>query len=250
MRRIQLAVAAIMALFALGAITAISQAAETTKILPEPTSAEPILATIKGNGGKLVALGGGTVTCKTTKGDVNFINANLGSGLLTFEGCTAVGGLATCTGEGDREGIILTTGTTHFILALEMTRGTETTLVSAFVILQKQFHFTCEAAGMRELVLVKGCSAGRDDSGERLTKNVLVLYKQWTTGETRILEVLMENTTKEIPCLGESSMSRNATEERFTLSALEGEATIEKWVKDEEGGKTREIEVLLMNKTL
>ncbi len=165
MRSLRLAAVASIALVAFGAIATMSQAAETTKILPEPNTI--LLATIKGNGGKLVALGGGTFTCKTTKGGVNFTNANLGLGLLTFEGCTAVSGLATCTGEGDRSGIVLTSGTVHFILALEMTRGTETTLVSAFVILQKQFHFTCEAAGVRELMLLRGCLAGRDDSAER-----------------------------------------------------------------------------------
>ncbi len=129
-----------------------------------------------------------------------------------------------------------------------MTRGTETTLVSAVVLLQAQYHFTCEAAGIKELVLVRGCLAGKDDSAEKLTKNVLVLFKQWTTGETKILEVLPENATKETSCLLEASVTSSATEERFTLAALEGEATLEKWIKDERESRTKEIEVLLMTK--
>ena len=243
MKRIHLAITAILGLLAFTAITSIATA-ELTKILPEPTATEPITATITvlGRGGKLVQSGGRFIECTGGLGNVTFTNANLGTGGLEYTGCTTTVGIRVkCWGEADRteSGIILTRGTVHYVLGLEMLSTGRTTLVSTFAILQEQFHFKCGLSGVvEELILARGCYAGRDDSNERLTKDVIVLYKPWATGESRILEILLENTSNEILCLGESEEGTHG----FTLAALEGEALISQWLK-----RGREIEVLLMN---
>ena len=247
MRRIQLAITTLLGLLALAAIagTTTATAFETTKILPTPTATEPLSATITilRPGGALVALGGEKISCRSGLGSVNFTTENLGTGAIEYKECTTIVSSleVKCWGEADRveSGIILVTGTVHYWLALEMLTSTTTTLVGAFVILQAPFHFKCGIEGIAtELILVRGCQASRDDSNERLTKEVVVLAKQWATGETRILEVLPENSSREIKCLPESERETRG----FTLSALEGEALISSWLQ-----KGREVTVLLHN---
>ena len=244
MKRIHLAITAILGLLAFTAITSIATA-ELTKILPEPTATEPITATIRLLGaGRLSQVGSRNVAeCSGGLGNVTFTNANLGTGGIEYTGCqTTVSSIRVkCWGEADRteSGIVLSTGTVHYVLGLEMLSTGRTTLVSTFAILQAQFHFKCGISGVaEELILGRGCFASRDDSNERLTKDVIVLSHPWATGESRILEILPEGATREILCLGEAEEGTHG----FTLAALEGEALISQWLK-----RGREIEVLLMN---
>ena len=238
MGRIPSVLTAVVAALAFSAsAVATATATEKTKVLPEPTISAPTSLTVSAKGGKLVASNGEAVECTSTAGKSAFTSANLGTGKLELSGCK--GPLSsTCTGEGDRSGIVLTEGTVHYELALEMTSGAETTLVGAVVILQREFHITCEVVGVKELVLARGCDAGKDDSAQKLTKSVLVLFKQWATGETKILEILPPEATRFSLCLLEASVNGKG----FTLAALEGESTAEKWTQG-----SKEVEVLLMN---
>jgi hypothetical protein len=249
MKRIHLAITAIMGLLALTAITSIgiATAAEVTKILPEPTAKEQILATVDvPNGGILWSANGSHVTCTRGGGDVNFTSPNLGTGLINYSGCTSTLS-SRCTGEGDASGIILTKGTVHYVLALEMITATTTTLVGAFAILQPPVHFTCEFAGVKELVIARGCVAGRDESDEELTEHIPIIFRQWATGQTRILEILPPEATSRTDCLLESANFREGAEERFELSALVGEGGLLNPIKDEKEGTTKLITLLLMN---
>jgi hypothetical protein len=108
-----------------------------------------------------------------------------------------------------------------------------------------QFHFTCtnKELGIELLVLARGCIAGVQDGGEGLLSSVTVLFGRFTKGENKILSILMENATKEIPCLLETTFTSEKTGEKFELSALIGSALLEKWTS---GGTT--ITVLLMDK--
>jgi len=247
MKRIHLAVLVIVGLFTLGAIGTGIAAAEETKILPTPTAEAPITGTVFiAAGGQLWQLGGTKVECtRSGSGNFSFTSLNLGTGSLSFKGCkaTKLGITAACTGVGDTTEVILTNGTVHFWLALEMVTATTTTLVGAIVILQPRFHFTCEALGIKELILVQGCGAVRVDNPNVLTTMIRLLAQQWVTGETKILEVLPENATREINCLLESAGPfREGTEERFTLSSLVGEALLEQFLQN-----NRSITVLFHN---
>jgi hypothetical protein len=118
------------------------------------------------------------------------------------------------------------------------TSGSETALVGAFVTLQAEFHFTCEALGVKQLVLVRGCVAGTDKSKQALSKSVEVVYAQFATGEQKVLAILPPEATKEVECLSDTSVNGGG----FELSAIEATGTISEWTK---AGK--EVEVLLMN---
>jgi hypothetical protein len=248
MKRTRFAIAAIMALLAITAtaLTAIASGAEPTVLLPTPTAASPVTATATSGEGQLVQLGGATVICKKDKGSVRFTTSNLGTGTVLFESCTTAPSLI-CTGVGDATGTIEQFGSVHYLLALEMLTASTTTLVAAFAFLVKQFHFICKTTGIEVLVLVKGCVAAKadgvpDTSPGTLLKVLTILFAQFVTGETKILSILMENTTgEETKCLLESVIS-TGTSEAFTLSALVGDAVLEKWTQ---GGE--EIDMLFMN---
>jgi hypothetical protein len=249
MKRIHLAITAIMALFALTAITSIgiATAAEVTKILPEPTAKEPILATVDvPQGGSLWSANGNRFTCTSGGGDVNFTSYNLGTGLINYSGCTSTLS-SRCTGEADSSGVLLTKGTVHYVLALEMITATTTTLVGAFAILQPPIHYTCEALGIKELVIARGCVAGRDESDEELTWHIPIVFRQWATGQTKILEILPPEAKTETDCLLELAKFEEGKEERFELASFVGEAGLLNPIKDEKEGKTKLITLLLMN---
>jgi hypothetical protein len=246
MKRTTVAITAIMALLAFTALTAIASAAEPTKILPEPTAAKPVTATGKGGEGKLETVSGSTVTCKKNVGSASFTTPNLGSGKTLFEECTS--SLATtCTGTGDKTGTIEAPATLHYILALEMLTGSTSTLVAALAFLVKQFSFICKKTGLELLVVARGCVAAKVDGTEQLKASNSVLFEAFTKGENKILSILIEETTKEIPCLLESSLAEVGGAEKFELSAIiqtsaATAAVLEKWTQS-----GAEINVLLMN---
>jgi hypothetical protein len=245
MKRATIAITAIMALLAFTALTAVASA-ETTKILPEPTAPKPVTATSKGGKGKLETIAGTNVKCIKNTGSAEFTNPNLGTGKTLFEECTSTLS-SKCTGVGDATGTIEAKATLHYILALEMLTSSTSTLVAALAFLVKQFGFVCKAAGLELLVLSRGCVAAKVDSTEKLVATNSVLFEEFAKGENKILSVLMEEATKEIPCLLESSLEEVGGAEKFELAAIVQEnaanaAVLEKW---KQSGET--INVLLMN---
>jgi hypothetical protein len=246
MKRITLITTAIMAVLALSAFAAIASA-EETKILPEPTTAKPTTAIGASTEGKLEQVNGATVICKKDTGESVFTGANEGKGTVLFEGCT--GPLTTvCTGVGDAAGTINQAGPVIYLLALEMLTASTTTLVPAFAFKPAQFHFTCTKTGIEELVLVRSCVAARAlgipalPTATTLLSVVTIQFLQFSTGETKILSILLPGATSETKCLLESSISASKTAEEFTLAALTGLASLSGW---KQGGVA--ITVLLMN---
>lgn len=246
MKRIRLLGFALMAVFALGVIAAASaSAAEPTKVLPEPTAKEPLTFTAKGGKGTLLTVGGNEVKCEQAKGSGEFASPNLGKGTVLFEKCKAkvpIIGTAPCTGEGDNKETILFKGGVHYWLALLSGK-----LVAALVFLFLEsegnlVHFTCEALGQKQLVIVRGCAAALAEGEkelEKLSKVTKDKFIEEKSGVSDIKEVLPQETTKEITCKTETSVNGGAFEE----SAEAGTAENEKFEK----GKAA-VEVLLMNK--
>lgn len=235
MKRIRLLGVALMAVFALGAIAAITASAEVTLILPEKG------VTVKSKSGKgtLLTVGGSQVICQKDKGESSFTTGNLGTFKVDFEECKAkvpIIGSAPCTGTGEPKEVILLVGEVHYLLALLMEGKPKeekaSKLVAALAFLFET-HFTCEALGQKQLILVKGCAAANAEPIEKLTKLTKDVFKEWSSGESSILLILPENTTKEVNCLTETSVNGGA----FELSAETG--TVE---------NETNVEVLLMNK--
>jgi len=243
MKRLERFGVALVAVFTLGVFAATSaSAAEPTKILPEPTVANPLTSVDKSGAGTLLTIGGSEVKCTKDTSTASFTTPNLGTFHVLFDGCKAkvpIIGTAPCTGAvGDVKEQILLLGTVHYVLAL-LTEGTKTKLVAALAFLFEEFHFTCEALGQKQLILVKGCAAALAEPVEKLTKITKDVFKEIKSGDSNILEILMEEATKEIRCDTLTSVNGGA----FELSAQTGAAENEKF---EQGKKA--VEVLLMNK--
>lgn len=235
MKRSKLLGVALMAVFVLGVIGATTASAEVTKILPELKS---ITVKTKSGKGTLLTVGGSQVICQKDKGTGEFTTPNLGTFHTTFEECKAkiVIGSAACTGVGDEKEKILLLGTVHYVLALLMEGKPKeekaAKLVAALAFLFEELHFTCEAFGQKELILVKGCAAANAEPTEKLTNKTKDTFKEFSSGESSILEILLEEATKETPCLTETNVGGKG----FELSAETGVAENE-----------TSVEVLLMN---
>jgi hypothetical protein len=234
----------LMAVFALTAIAASTAAAEEkTLILPTPTEKEPLEVTSKGGEGTLLSVGGLEVRCKDASGSSRFTTANLGTFHVLFLGCVGreSNGLeAPCTGAGDEKEKILVLGKVHYVLALWMKSATETELLAALIILlEPVVKFTCEALFVKRTTEVKGCASSLATPINELVKETKDIFEEFKSGETKILEFLVEGTTgSETPCLTETSFAGKA----FELSAEKGTAENSSFKK---GGK--EITIELMN---
>ena len=207
MKRIRSLGIVFMAVFVLGAIAAATaSAAEVTKILPEPTKAKPLKVTSKGSG-TLLTVGGSQIMCTKIKGTGEFTTPNLGTFHAEFEGCKAkiITESISCSGAGDKKEVILLLGTVHYVLALLMEGKPKEEktpkLVAALAFLFEEFHFTCEALGVKDLIRVKGCAAANVEPTEKLTNKTKDVFKEFSSGESSILEILLEEATKETPCL-------------------------------------------------
>lgn len=236
MKRIRLLGVALMAVFALGVIAAASASAqEPTKVLPEPTEAKPLMGTSKSGPGTLLTVGKNEVTCKKDTDTFSATTPNLGTFHATFEECKTVvlGQKLTCTGVGDKEGLILLLGTVHYWLALLSAK-----LVAALVFLFEEFHFTCKNALAKALVLVKGCAAALAEPTEKLTKVTKDIFKEEKSGVPDIKEVLPSEAKSEIKCITETNVNETKFEESAQTGTDENEAF-------KQGGA--EVEVLLMN---
>jgi len=243
MQRIRLLGVTLIAIFTVGVLTAASASAtEPTKILPEPTATSPLTGTSKSGPGTLLTVAGHEVTCKKDTDTFSFTTPNEGTFPATFEECkTVVAGVTlTCTGESDTEGKILLLGTGDYLLALRMvgTSETETTLVAALVFKFTEFSFTCKTGIISAVVKVRGCAAALAEPVEKLAEVTKDVFEEFKSGESRILQILPKEATKEENCLTETSLSGGA----FELSAQKGSDENEKF---EQGGK--KVAVLLMN---
>jgi hypothetical protein len=244
---IGIALIAVLALSGLGVSSA--SAAEPTKILPEPTAGEPLLATVtQPAAGHLLTVGGLEVKCAKGSGSESWPSANLGTVKVLFTECK--GPLSTvCTGTGAPEGLIPVEAAVHFWLGLLMTGTKEketSELIGALVFLLPSagVPFACEnkAKTIKDEVVVKGCIAAQvlPESLNTLISKAHEEFAEWVTGETKILKVLPQEAKEEINCLPTSSVNGGAAE----LAALELLIFVEKF---EKGIPPKAITIELMN---
>jgi hypothetical protein len=234
MTRLKTIGAALMAILALSALAvAMASAAEPTKMLP---SAGITFTSKSGPGTLLTAVKSNEVKCKKDTGTGTIDTTNLGNFHTEFKECKAkVGGLeGPCTGEGEAPEVILLLGTFHYWLAT-----LDKALVGALVFLIREFHFTCEIFGLKQLILVKGCAAALAEPTEKLTTVTKDVFKETKSGISDIKTVLPENSTKSMSCI----TLTNVNNEGFEESAQTGTAENEKFKKGAEA-----VEILLMNK--
>jgi hypothetical protein len=220
-------------------VSSASAAEEKTKMLPE----SGITFVSKAGKGKLSILGLTTaVNCEKGKGSGTVESANLGKGQGAAEECH-FNGVATnpCTGAGDASGVILSSGTFHFWLALETLNGVANTLVGAFVSLPEETHFTCVVAGLNQLFLAKGCDAALATPLNTLAATVkaTLALAGGVAGDQLITKVLPQEATSAIECVGLVSVNGGA----FTMAAGEGVAEFEKFLN----ASKEAVTALLMN---
>jgi hypothetical protein len=240
---------AVMAVFAVSAVAVSAASAEATKILPEPTEAAPLTATMtQSAAGKLfLTVGGLEVKCSKASGSETWTTANLGTRLVLLTECT--GPLSTtCTGEGDPSGLVAAEGEVHFWLALLMTSETGTELIGALVFLlkvgavAKPVKFTCvnSKKTIEDKIEVTGCVAAQVLPGSlnALIKEAKEEFAEFKSGETRVLQVLPQGTTKEINCLPTLSINGGAAE----LTAMTAAFTVGTYKK-----ASKELTIELMN---
>jgi hypothetical protein len=233
MTRLKRAGAALMAILALSALAvAMASAAEPTKMLP----GGGITFTSKSGGGTLLTIGGTQIVCSGDAGNGTIDTTNLGNYHLELKGCKAKVSIfeGPCSGEGDSEGIGLLLGTFHFWLATLTNK-----LVAALVFLIREFHYTCEIAGVKELLFVKGCEAALAEPIEMLTKVTKDVFRETKSGISDIRTVLPENSTKPISCIRLLKVGGKEFEESAQSATIENETFKKEGVA---------IEVLLMNK--
>ena len=77
-------------------------------------------------------------------------------------------------------------------------RGKTEKLVAALAFLIEELHFTCEALGQKQLILVKGCAAALAEPTEKLTKVTKDKFQGIKSGESNILEILLEEAKEDI----------------------------------------------------
>jgi hypothetical protein len=234
MRRKLFGLAAIAVLAITVMATAVA-AAEETKILPEPTAVNELIT--NGTAGKfrIITLGGKEVKCEGAGGAARFSSFNLGIFHIIFIKCTGALG-STCTSEGEPAGRVAVLGTVHFWLALLLKSGS---LVAALVYLMPPFHFTCEAVGVKQLVLVLGCAAAHAEPVNVLTNLTKDVFIEDGAGMPDIRFVLPENSNKELECVTLMQVNEQGA---FEDTGQEGTYLNELF---EKGGK--KISVLLMN---
>jgi len=207
---------AVLALSGLAVSSA--SAAEPTKILPEPTIEKPLTAEVlQPAEGHLLTVGGFEVVCKSGSGEESWTSANIGTAVEKFEKCT--GPLSTtCSTEG---GQIVAKGEVRFWLALLMTGTREnptSELVGALVFLLAEpgIKFICvnKTKTLEDSTVVRGCVAAQvlPASLNRLIVEAKEEFAEWSTGQTKILSVLPQETTSERECLPKTSTNGGAEE--------------------------------------
>jgi hypothetical protein len=230
-KTVRLVIAAVCALTALTAMALASTAtAALPELLPEPTGAEPILASGKGGAGELTLLKASVepIACKESvfKGDATSLK--LGTGEIKIRGCTSKSGGITvnCTelASGAEVGLItIKNADLHFWYAL-LSAVKQPAVVG---LLLENVHFICGGLVLIE-VLKNSCIAGLilAESLNKLVKEVKAQFLQSAAGDPDMPEVLNEE-NKEIPCelkvdvAGEATMGAINEKGELTLSEFE-----------------------------
>jgi hypothetical protein len=213
-----------IAVMAALAFTAIASA-ETTKILPEPTSGAPLTDAItQSTAGHFLSINGLEVKCKKGSGSETWTSANNGAAEMTYRECTSALS-STCTGKSLTSGEIQAKGEVHFWLALQM-ESSGAKLVGALVFLIKPAaEFVCENKTKtikNEVVWQENsCIAAKDLNVNSLVSTDDEEFAEWTSGETSILSVLPAGTTNEISCLPTDRLNAGASELFAIASNLE-----------------------------
>jgi hypothetical protein len=196
-------------LLALSAVF-VSSSSAATEVLPMPTATVPLTFTGAQVGeGRLETLAGSTVKCKTGTSMGSFTSVTLGTFNVAFNECKGPLG-STCTGTADAKGVILTSGTVHYALALLAETKAK---VDALVFLQEQFHFICSAIGIEQLILVRGCVAAHATPIDSLVTETEDTFKLITgqKGDPDISSWIMPG-GEELTCVLESSINGGAFE--------------------------------------
>jgi hypothetical protein len=235
MKRIRLLGTVLMIGFALTVTAAAIASAEETKLLPEPTALSPVINKSEGILMVLTTLSNKKVECESSSGEASFTSFNLGTFHTLFTKCTGLLG-STCTGSGDPAGLVALLGTVHYWLALLVKTGT---LVAALVYLIAPFHYTCETFGVKQLILILGCSAAHAEPTNVLTNLTKDGFIANGTGMPDIRSVLPEGATKEIPCITLIQVNEEGAFEEFAREETSSNSKFEQ--------NKKLISVLLMN---
>jgi hypothetical protein len=213
-----------IAAFAFTAVPlATAAAAEETKILPEPTEAAPLQATLtQSTEGHTLMVGGFELgKCRGASGSETWTSANSGTWRVILPECKWVKG-TTCTSAGAPEGSIEVKGKVHFWLALLMTGTKEhetSELVGALVFLYESVTIACGV--FYKFEIPPGCVAAQvlPKSLNSLIAEAHQEFSEWSSGEQRILYVLPQESKKELECLLRASFD-GGPEELTALDAL------------------------------
>jgi len=244
MRRITaLFVIAAVAVLAFTVTHAAVASAEVTRILPEPTAGEPLtVTTTEAAEGHLLTVGGLEIKCKKSSGTESWVSDSGSASTLSTE---CKGPLSTvCTSEGDAEGLVAWIGKVYFWFALLMTGTSEketTELVAASVFLPSAVKFACvnKTKTIEDKVVINGCAAApvSSESLNKLGSTANVEFREWKSGEQKVLEVLPSEASENSKCLLKSMVNGGAEE----LAAVTGFFEADKF---EKGGKEITIELM------
>jgi hypothetical protein len=222
-RIVMLSGIAVIAAVAFTALFAELASAETTKILPEPTTGAPLTDTVTQTGeGHLLSANGLEVKCYKGSGSESWTSANTGTGEVKFKECKSAL-KTTCTGKGiATEGEIVAKDEVHFWLALQMETGGSQLIGALVFLIKPATEFTCvnKTKTIKNEVVIQenGCVAAKDLDVNSLVSTVHAEFAEWTSGETSILSVLPAGTTKEIWCLPTNRLNGGASE-LFAIAA-------------------------------
>jgi hypothetical protein len=219
MQRLKLLVAALMAVFALGAmVSATASAEELPNFLPLGTEANPVIGIGKSGAGTLETVGGKTVKCTSSTSTGEATGPKLGRFDILLLGCESSG--IKCTGLKDTTaGSVLVKGTFHIRRLLTEVKH----VYIAFLI--EHVHFSCLI-----LILVLGCKAGLLLSPNVLS-STLILHLKQKAGVQEPTEIASESGSTDEKCTLSIKIGAGAEEQAGELA--EGEAE-----KFEQGGKS------------
>jgi hypothetical protein len=227
MKRMSLGGIALLAVLASSALAPVTAAAESTKILPEPSKLAPIMFTGVGGEVTLATVGATKVTCKGETSSGEFTSSTSGPTTSLLTECKGPLGVA-CTGTGDEKGAITLTGTLHFWSALHSGK-----LVPVFADSINEASFKCSVTNVN----LKGCVAGGAGPWEVSTGWTLTtLVGGGKEGVNEFTKVLPAEGGEEVGCSLEMSTGKGFEQ----TSEVVNEAI----TSLSQGGKETEIELM------
>lgn len=113
MKRLSMIILWLLAVLAVGALTAVSASAA----LPELLGAKAFPQKWTGSGGEGTSetLKGESIKCASATGDGEQLTHTLGDYHIHYKGCSALNGAVKCNSTGDETGVILDLGEYHFV---------------------------------------------------------------------------------------------------------------------------------------